>query len=95
MPDYIVKTRELRWAGESLPAGSRFSTATERETKQADLLVRVGKIEPAPEAAPVRKVASTVAPAPAPGATPTPPKALDTNKAPKRTYKTRRLKAEK
>jgi hypothetical protein len=59
---YVVKGRDLKWAGQRLKAGEEFTAETDRDRKSADLLHKIGKAEPAPEKRAVRKVAETKAP---------------------------------
>jgi len=51
---YVVKDRHVRWRGKSHPRGAEIPVEGDREAKQADLLVRIGKVERR-EAAPVRQ----------------------------------------
>ncbi len=102
---YVVKSRELKWAGKTLLKGSEVEPKSDRDHKHIELLAKIGKVEPKPEGKPL-KHAATMKPrasdpepepvlAPAPEAVaedftvPEPP-AEDESK----TYRTRRLKAE-
>jgi outer membrane biosynthesis protein TonB len=86
---YVVKGRDLKWAGQRLKAGEEFTAETDRDMKSADLLHKIGKAEPAPEKRAVRKVAETRAPerkvqaeeAPAPAPAPAPDAAEPTPEA--------------
>jgi len=110
MPKYTVTVREQKWAGKPFLRGETFEAKTEREAKQADLLVRLGKAERVKRHEPVRHVATLKAP-PAPEPEPVhaaepeaevvsePAADLDAAAAPEdepapSTYRTRRLKAE-
>lgn len=97
MPELIVICAELRYAGKSLPKGTRF----EASEKDAKVLKAIRKCADAPAVAPVRKVAETrPLPAPEPEAVraedPTIPDApaAESLVPPARQYRTRRLKAE-
>lgn len=80
MSRYKVTFPEVRHpeTGQLVPRGKYINTETERGERQADVLVKVGRLEPAPRAVPVRKVAE-VQPA--------------KKRAVKTGYRTRRLKA--
>lgn len=100
----VVKSRDLKWAGSRLFRGSQFEVTSERERPLADLLLKLGKVEVAKEAAPFRRVATTraltpVEPEPEVIAAPIPARTADgfvddsAAISPGR-YRTRRLKAE-
>jgi hypothetical protein len=55
----VVKSRDLKWAGNRLLRGSQFEVKSERERPLAELLLKLGKVEVAKRPAPVRKVATT------------------------------------
>lgn len=101
----VVKSRDLKWAGNRLVRGAKFEVTSERERPLADLLLKLGKVELAKEPAPFRRVATTRAPAPEPAAEPTPEIVEPTVEAPSAEaaedpeaipgrYRTRRLKPE-
>lgn len=100
--NYIVKARELQWAGKNLQKGQPINAVNDRDFKRLELLEKIGKIEKAPERKPVRQVATTKAPEPKPEpkletASKAEVSALTTDDAPTtggRFYATRRLKAE-
>jgi hypothetical protein len=83
---YVVKSRELKWAGKTLLKGAAVEPQADRDHKHIELLVKIGKVELAPAPKPVLKLAETQ-PAPIPaadvGSEPTP-----------RRYLTRRMKTE-
>jgi hypothetical protein len=91
----VVKSRELKWAGETLLRGAKVEPKSDRDRKHLDLLLKIGKVEEAPAPAPARH-AATVQPrslkAEEPAAEPEAPPAEAEPKT--RTYRRRDLKAE-
>lgn len=96
MPRYKVAFTEVRHpdTGVRVPKGKFIETETERGTRQADVLVKVGRLEAAPRPEPVRRVETRAMEA-AEGApeVAAEPEASEAKPA-RRTYNTRRLKAE-
>ncbi len=98
---YVVKARDLKWQGKTLPHGAPVEPKTDRDNQHIDLLLKIGKVEEAPKTKPVRHVATTRAlQAEDPAQTPEPKaeaeKPPTTEDVPIRTsrYSTRRLTSE-
>lgn len=96
---YVVKTRELKWAGKTLLRGEPIDPKSDRDHKHIELLVKIGKAEKAPARQPVREVVSTRAlKAEEPVAATAPVEPMTTEDAPaiatKRAYHRRDMKAE-